>query len=126
MPYERLTAWRASHELAVAVYNATKVFPKSELYGITSQMRRAALSIPTNIAEGSAKRGSVEFRRYLDIALGSLAELSYQIHFSADVGLLSSDEGAHLTLLRRRAGRLTWGLYQTIAKRADTRQRTRS
>jgi hypothetical protein len=75
MPYERFEAWKVSHELALAVYSATRGWPRSELYGLTSQLRRAALSAPTNIAEGCAKRGPAEFRRFLDYSLGSLSEL---------------------------------------------------
>jgi 23S rRNA-intervening sequence protein len=69
MPYERLTAWKAAHELVLAVYRATEDFPKHEMYGLTSQLRRGAFSIAANIAEGSAKRGNGEFRRFLDIAI---------------------------------------------------------
>ena len=65
--------------------------PQAERFGLTIQVRRAALSVPTNIAEGAAKRGSREFRRFLDIALGSLAELSYLLRFSRDYGLLTEE-----------------------------------
>ena len=82
--YERFDAWRAAHHLALELYRATDTWPRSERFGLTIQMRRAALSVPTNIAEGAAKRGSREFRRFLDIALGSLAELSYLLRFSRD------------------------------------------
>jgi four helix bundle protein len=116
MPYQRLTAWRAAHDLAVAVYEVTRVFPKSELYGVTSQLRRAAFSVPANIAEGASKRGSAEFRRYLDIALGSHAEVSYAIHFAHDVGLLDDTCYARLEKLRISAGKLTWGLYNAISQ----------
>jgi four helix bundle protein len=75
-PYERFDAWKAAHHLALRVYKVTDGWPQNERYGLTIQIRRAALSAPTNIAEGSAKRGSREFRRYLDIALGSLSEVS--------------------------------------------------
>jgi len=78
MPYERFHAWQACHELAVAVYRTT-TFPRHELYGLTSQARRAAFSAAANIAEGSAKRGAREFRRYLDISIGSLSELAYAL-----------------------------------------------
>ena len=118
MPYERFTAWKASHELALAIYRATQSFPRSELYGLTSQMRRAAFSTAANIAEGAAKRGSVEFRRYLDIALGSLSELSYAILLAKALGLLGETEGKGLEELRTRAGKLTWGLYETVSRRA--------
>ncbi|HEX9705316.1 MAG TPA: four helix bundle protein [Gemmatimonadales bacterium] len=72
MPYERFDAWRTCHELVLATYRLSATFPKHELYGVVSQMRRAAFSAAAHIAEGAAKRGRAEFRRYLDITLGSL------------------------------------------------------
>ena len=71
-PFERLAAWQVAYELTLATYRATRDFPKHELYGLTSQSRRAAVSVIANIAEGSAKRGEGELRRFLDIALGSI------------------------------------------------------
>src|SRR6266576_666660 len=71
-PYERFRAWHACDALVIAVYRATERFPRSELYGLTSQARRAAFSAAANIAEGSAKSGRREFRRYLDIAIGTV------------------------------------------------------
>jgi len=118
MPYERLTAWSSAHEFAVAVYRVTKAFPRDEQYGLSSQIRRAAFSIPANIAEGSAKRGSTEFRRFLDIAIGSFAEVSYALVFARDVGVLDPAEIQRLEALRVRVGKLTWGLYSAIASRA--------
>src|SRR6266576_2829032 len=88
MPYQRLNAWRSCHQLALATYRITQSFPKSELYGITSQMRRAAFSAPANIAEGSAKRGPREFRRFLDIALGARADLPLDDHRRTALQLL--------------------------------------
>jgi hypothetical protein len=67
MPYEKLLAWKVAHQLALETYTITENWPRNELYGLTAQTRRAALSIPTNIAEGVAKSGPREFRRYLDI-----------------------------------------------------------
>jgi four helix bundle protein len=119
MPYERFTAWRATHELAIAVYQATKAFPPDERYGLTSQMRRAAFSAAANIAEGAAKRGSGELRRFLDIALGSLSELSYAILLARDLGLLVQNEGERLEAVRTKAGKLTWGLYATVSRKAE-------
>jgi four helix bundle protein len=115
MPFEKLEAWQAAHQLAVGVYHTTASFPKSELYGLTSQLRRAAFSIPANIAEGSAKRGKREFRRFLDIALGSFAELTYGIRFARDVGVLSRSQFDDLERLRLPTGRITWGLYRAVA-----------
>lgn len=71
--YERLEAWHATHQLVLLTYRVTKSFPREELYALTSQARRAAFSAAASIAEGSAKKGPREFRRYLDIAVGSLS-----------------------------------------------------
>jgi four helix bundle protein len=121
--YERLEAWRAAHKLAMAVYRATESFPRTELYGLTSQMRRAALSVPANIAEGSARRGSAEFRRYLDIALGSLSELSYYLLFSREMGFLRDERHSAVEQLRVGAAKLTWALYAVVAEHARQRPR---
>ncbi|MDH4348180.1 MAG: four helix bundle protein, partial [Gemmatimonadota bacterium] len=85
-PFERLEAWRGCHELTLAVYSVTNTWPRHEQYGLISQSRRAAASAATNIAEGSAKRGPAEFRRYLDIVLGSLSELAYLLMLARDLG----------------------------------------
>ena len=116
-PFERLDAWQACHELALAVYRATDDFSKYERYGIVSQTRRAASSILANIAEGCAKRGSREFRRFLDIALGSMSELTYALLFAREIGILSKEKWQELDSIRERAGRLTWRLYETMASR---------
>src|SRR2546427_10541591 len=112
--FEGLEAWKRCHELALAVYQATKAFPKSELYGLTSQARRAAFSVAANVVEGSAKRGPKEFRRYLDIALGSLTELRYALLFSRDAGLFTREQWEPLDELRRWAGFLLWRLYRSL------------
>lgn len=77
--YKDLIVWQKSKDLVVEVYRLTKVFPKSELYGLTSQMRRAALSIPSNIAEGYRRRHLKEYLHFLSIANGSAAELETQV-----------------------------------------------
>jgi four helix bundle protein len=92
--YERFDAWQAAHDLALELYRATDRWPRSERFGLTIQVRRAALSVPANIAEGAAKRGCREFRRFLDIPLGSLAELSYLLRFSRDYALLTEETGS--------------------------------
>jgi four helix bundle protein len=114
VPYERFDAWKVAHELALQVYGVTDRWPGQEKFGLTSQIRRAALSAPTNIAEGSAKRGPRELRRYLDIALGSLSEVSYLLRFSRDRGILSYSDFKTLDELRNKAGKLTWGLYSSL------------
>ena len=83
-------------------------------------MRRAAFSAAANIAEGAAKRGNGEFRRYLDIALGSLSELAYSIQLTKELGLLQGTAGQELEELRSRAGKMTWGLYRAVGRRASS------
>ena len=117
MPYERLTAWQAAHELVLAVYRSTEAFPKNEMYGLTSQLRRAAFSVAANIAEGAAKRGNGEFRRFLDIAIGSLSEVSYTIQLAKDLGLMQTEEAERLEAVRTKASKLTWGLYKSARTR---------
>jgi four helix bundle protein len=117
-PFERLEAWQLCHSLVLAVYRLTANWPPTERYGLVSQVRRAAISIPTNVAEGAAKRGSREFRRFLDISLGSLSELTYLLRLARDLGYLSAEEFDGIENLRERAGQLTWGLYRAISRKA--------
>jgi four helix bundle protein len=116
MPYERLEAWRVSHELALEIYRQSETWPRNEVFGLTSQTRRAALSVPSNLAEGAAKLGPREFRRYLDICLGSLSELSYLLLFSRDRGLVSEEGWKALDEQRNRAGQLVWRLYRAVQR----------
>jgi four helix bundle protein len=118
--HERLKSWTSCHELALAVYRLTKEWPTSEQYGLTLQARRAAYSASANIAEGSAKRGAREFRRYLDISLGSLSELSYILLLARDLGYLKTEGWGEIEALRDHAGRLTWGLYRAIDRKSGS------
>jgi len=116
LPDERFQAWKLSYQLTLEVYRVTATFPKHELYGLTSQSRRAAFSVVANIAEGSAKRGSREFRRYLDIALGSLSELSVALRLAKDLKHVTEDEWRTIERLRNHAGTLVWRLYAAVGK----------
>ena len=87
--FEDLTVWQKAHALTLAVYRCTAIFPKFELYGLTSQMRRAAVSVPANIAEGFKRRSRPEKMRFLNIAQGSLEELRYYFMLARDLGYLS-------------------------------------
>src|SRR5690606_6366148 len=102
--------WRACHALAVQVYAVTKAWPSDERYGLTSQARRAAVSAASNIAEGAAKRGRREFGRYLDLALGSLSELAYQLMLARDLGIMSTTAWEEVNRIRESASKLTWRL----------------
>jgi four helix bundle protein len=108
--HEGLKSWSACHDLTLAAYRASGRWPTHERYGLTSQARRAAYSAAANIAEGSAKRGATEFRRFLNISLGSLAELSYGLRLARDLEYLRKEEWGEIDALRDHAGRLTWGL----------------
>ncbi len=112
--YETLKAWQAAHQLVLLTYRLTKDFPREELYGLTSQARRAAFSVAANIAEGSAKKGPREFRRFLDMAVGSLAELAYIFQLVKDLDLIEPAKWSELDHAREKAGRLTWGLYRSV------------
>ena len=106
----------ACHELVLSVYRVSSAWPSAERYGLTSQARRAAYSTAANIAEGSAKRGNGEFRRFMDIALGSIAELTYILLLAKDLGYLKPEAWGEIEALRDHAGRLTWGLYRSITR----------
>ena len=118
MPYERLKAWEHAHELVLAVYRETRCWPADERFGLVAQVRRAAVSVPANLAEGSARFGSRELRRFADIALGSLAELACLLRLARDLGYSSAESATLLDALRNQTGKLVMGLAQA-AKRAS-------
>lgn len=92
MDHKELDVWKASIELVLDVYNLTKSFPKEEIYGLTSQLRRAAVSAPSNIAEGAARSSDKEFIQFLYIALGLLAEVETQIIIAEKLRYMNSSE----------------------------------
>ena len=91
--YRKLTIWQRSHQLTLSVYAASRAFPKEELYGLTSQMRRAASLMPANIAEGCGRDSDAELKRFLDIAHGSAAELEYHLLLACE--LLYLEQALH-------------------------------
>jgi len=90
--FKDLKVWGKAHTLTLAVYRATKRFPKDELFGLTSQIRRAALSVSANIAEGCGRRGVAEFAQFLNIAMGSASELEYHLLLARDLELLQAPD----------------------------------
>lgn len=112
--YERLKAWQLAYQLALEIYEVSEGFPSNETYGLTSQMRRAGFSVAANIAEGAAKRGSREFRRYLDIALGSITEVEVALRIARDRKYLLPDRWAEVERLRNHAGVVLWRLYRAV------------
>ena len=123
-PHERFVAWQHCHRLTLLTYQLTQTFPKSELYGISSQMRRAAYSAAANIVAGCAKKGAAEFRRFLDVSLGSLAELSYFALLARDLKFLSNEAWVEFEGVHDTAGKTTMGLHRAMARRAATGPRS--
>ncbi|AIZ64468.1 30S ribosomal protein S23 [Hymenobacter sp. DG25B] len=120
LDYRSLQIWQRSHQLTLVVYAQTKEFPREELFGLVSQMRRAASSIPTNIAEGCGRGSDAELVRFLTIAAGSASELDYQLLLASELGYLlpphwqsAVDE---LTAIRK----MLTQFIQTLKKRIGT------
>jgi four helix bundle protein len=90
--FRELKVWHKAHSLALAVYRGTKNFPQDERFGLTAQMRRAAVSIPSNIAEGCGRATDRDLARFCTIAAGSATELKYQLLLAKDLGFLKDDE----------------------------------
>ena len=114
-PHHKLLCWKKSVELSVLVYEVTRKFPREELYGLTSQLRRAAVSAPANISEGAADRSRDEFRNYLRIAIGSLNELNTLIEIAKRVGYLSPDDSSKVQDLADECLALTFGLRKSLS-----------
>ena len=90
--FRKLRVWQKAHQLSLDIYKATKRFPKDEIYGLTSQIRRATVSIGANIAEGSGKDSNIEFKRFLSIAMGSSSELENHLLLARDLEYLDKTE----------------------------------
>ena len=116
--YRELIAWQKAIELVTHVYDETKALPREEIYGLTSQMRRAAVSIPSNIAEGQGRHSTGEFRQFLGNAQGSLYELETQIIIARKLGYLSADSEKSLLTLAAEVGRILNGLDRSLAANA--------
>jgi len=114
--YTKIKAWQLADELALLVYKAAKGFPKSEIWGLTSQMRRAAVSAPANIVEGSARRNRGEYLQFLFIAISSLAELSYYIRFVKELEYLDTNRYQELREKAQESLRTLQGLISYIEK----------
>jgi four helix bundle protein len=125
-PYRNLKAWEHAQRLAIECVKAARRFPDYEQDGLANQFRRAAYSIPTNIAEGSAKKGSREYRRYLDIAAGSLAEAETILGIAKELGYVSPADFTHLDALASETGKTLYGLLRKIGNTATKGERTQA
>jgi four helix bundle protein len=112
--FKDLKVWKKAHELTLAVYRRTRVFPKEEMYGLTSQLRRAAASIGANIAEGCGRRSDGEMKRFLQIARGSASELEYHLLLARDLQILDGDESKDLEAKVLEVQRMLASLVQRL------------
>ena len=112
--YKKLLAWQKADALAFQVYLTTRSFPKEERYGICSQLRRSALSVPANIVESNGRQNLKERKQFFNIALGSLAETEYFLEFCLRLGYIDSAKYDELEKLRDETGGLLWKLYHSL------------
>ena len=108
--YRDLIVWQKAMELVTSVYEATSAFPRHELYGLTGQIRRAAVSVPSNLAEGHGRASRREFHQFISQARGSLMEVETQLEITRNLGYLSSADAAELLAKASRVGRMLNGL----------------
>lgn len=114
--FKNIKAWQYADNLAVSIYSKTESFPKEELYGITSQLRRAAVSVPTNIAEGPSRKHKGEYLHFLYVAKGSMAEIEYLLHISKRLEYLDNEEYGKLEDMRKEAAKTLHGLANSVEK----------
>lgn len=123
--HRNLRAFQLADQVALLVYQETKTFPKEELFGLTSQMRRCAVSVPSNIAEGCGRNTEADFLRFLDIASGSLRELQYQVSLASRLGYIAGDSSlASEDSVLFETGRVLHGLIKSIRGSGSLREDT--
>src|SRR5436853_6906013 len=113
-PHKKLVAWQKAMDLVEKVYELTRKLPMEEIYGLTSQLRRAAISVPSNIAEGAAGRSLVQFRNYPSVAIGSLNEMATQLEIAHRIGYLNSTTFTDTESLVDECLAVTYGLRKSL------------
>jgi four helix bundle protein len=113
--YKQLAVWHRAHQFTIDIYNVTRSFPQSEMFGLVSQMRRSAVSIGSNLAEGKGRGGDSEFRRFIKIALGSASEIEYQLLVARDVQLVSTSDFERLNSEICEISCMLWALQQKVS-----------
>lgn len=111
--YKKLIAWQIADKLAWEIYKLTDKFPKDEIYGLTSQIRRSSLSVPLNIVEGYSRNNKNEFRQFLRISLGSLSETAYLIEFAFKRKYITLKDYENLKSIKEECGRILWKLMKS-------------
>ena len=128
--FRELKVWSKSHELTLALYKATQSFPRQELFGLTSQIRRCSSSIGANLAEGCGRRGDGEFGRFVQIAMGSASELEYHLLLAHDLDLLKTSEHQELqvglTHIRKMLAALLKVIIESKAAAAGSKPKAKS
>ena len=114
-PHKQLNVWKAAMKSAQMVYNITSTFPADERFGLVAQMRRAAVSIPCNIAEGAARQGKKEFRNFVSMAQGSLSELDTQLELSVLLGYLGEDDLKEISSQLLGVDKMLTGLIRSLS-----------
>ncbi len=112
--YQELIAWQRAMDLVVSIYKLSAKFPREELYGLTNQLRRSSVSVPSNIAEGQGRGGTADFVRFLGIANGSLQEAETQMLIGQRLGFISGDELKPVMDLSAETGRVLNGLMRSL------------
>ena len=112
--YSELIVWQKAIDLVVEIYEASKCFPRDEVYGLISQLKRAVVSVPSNIAEGQGRRTSNEFIHFLYIANGSLREVETQVVIAQRLGLVAEDRKRDLLSQSAEVGRILYGLIKSL------------
>jgi four helix bundle protein len=118
--HSELVAWQKAMDLVEGVYKITKCFPKEETYGLVSQLRRAVVSVPSNIAEGHSRSGSREFVHRLSIAHGSLSEVETQVEIAKRLGYITGKQQEDIGAVASETGRLIVGLMKSLERRIAT------
>lgn len=113
--YRDLDAWQLAMQIVVSIYHITRAFPGEEKFGLVAQLRRAAVSIPSNIAEGHSRLGAAEFRRFVSIARGSVAEAETQLAVAVALGFVAGDVIIPLSLDLKRLSKMLFGLYRSLS-----------
>src|SRR5687768_4752670 len=117
--YRDLDVWQRSMRLAKRIYQVTQKFPGHERFGLTNQLRRAAVSVPSNLAEGHARFGPGEFSRFISITMGSVAEIETQVLLSNDLGYITSEVTQEVLAELDAIGKMLRGLAKSIQRRRD-------
>ena len=118
-PHEKLEAWSLAIDFVIQIYRATDAFPKEEKFGLTSQLRRAAVSVPANIAEGAARNSEKEFIHFLSNAQGSASELDTELIIANRLGYVDDEKIAELQVKLEKIGRLITGLSQHLKRKVQ-------